>query len=971
MFKKLFKQGIFKAWIITAPIILAFMLAATIVLTAVLPGFMDTMFGGERSKKTGTVAGNDYFTTDEGITDKASALAAANKVNEEICEEGFILLKNDGVLPVKTDGAKKVKVSVYGKNSVNLAYGSSGSVGGNIKNPKTIFESLTAAGYEINPALKSFYESSASGSGRPSAPSMASGAIPSGFATGETPVSSYGQDVLSSLTQYKDLALVVITRTSGENSDLPTTMFDTEGAYDSKDHYLELDKNEQEMLKLACENSDNVVLIINSGTPIELGFLDSAPDGDGTFISYDFASKVKGAINIGLPGETGIMALGRILNGEINPSGKTVDTYARDFMTIPAVENFSVKGEAGLDSYILNGSAQTQWFIDYEEGIYVGYRYFETRGFTDGEEWYKSNVVYPFGYGLSYTTFEKKIKSTDITESAAWKADDELTVTVEVTNTGSVAGKDVVELFVKQPFTGGVEKAGEVLVAFAKTEEIAAGDTKEVTLTFTPYDFASYDYKTAKGYVLEKGEYEFRVCSDAHTVDAKITSTLSENITIKNDTATGYEVKNRFDDADDQLGTVLSRSGWNDTKPAMRTAQEKTVDGAFIDGLRTDSESGNPLTADSPEVKRAAANRAPASTKSRDGLQLYELRGLAADNELWNDMLKRITASSLWDTLNNCAFKTPAIDYIGKPLTIDTDGPAGFTKFMGSTNAVTDTCVYCCEPVLAATWNTELAEKMGNSVGNEGIIGYADAHTPYSGWYAPGVNIHRTPFGGRNPEYYSEDCVLSGEMAAAVIRGAAGKGVYAFVKHFAANEQETHRGGVCTWLTEQSLRELYLKPFEIAVKKGKTLAIMSSFNRIGTKWTGGDYRLMTEVLRKEWGFDGTAICDFASNQPHMDMKQMVYAGGDTWLDTIMPSNWFDKNNTVDVYVMQEAVKHVLYTVVNSNAMNGIGEGVIYKTSMAIWRIVLIVVDVALVAGVIAWGVPVTYKAIKKAKEQDE
>lgn len=970
MFKKLFKIGFFKVWAIVAPIVLALTIAATIVLTAVLPGLMDTMFGGERSKKVGTVAGNDYFVTDEGITDKATALAAANKVNEEICEEGFILLKNDGVLPAKTGDGKKLKVSVYGKNSVNLAYGSSGSVGGNIKNPRTLFESLTEAGYEFNPTLKSFYESSASGKARPSAPSMASGAIPSGFATGETPISSYNQDVLSSLAQYNDLALAVITRTSGENSDLPTTMFDTDGAYDSKDHYLELDKNEQEMLKLACENSENVVLIINSGTPIELGFLDEAPDGDSSAIDYDFASKVKGAINIGLPGETGIMALGRILNGDVNPSGKTVDTYARDFMAIPAVENFSVKGEAGLDSYISGGSAQTQWFIDYEEGIYVGYRYFETRGETDGEAWYKSNVVYPFGYGLSYTSFEKKIKSTNIKDSAAWKPSDRLTVTVEVTNTGDVAGKDVVELFVKQPYNGGVQKSSEVLAAFAKTKDIAPGGSAEVTLSFTPYDFASYDYTGGKGYVLERGEYEFRVCSDAHTVDAKISCTLTEDVAIKNDPVTGYEVKNRFDDADDQLGSVLSRSDWNGTKPAMRTAQEKSADAAFINNLRTDRESGNPLTADSAEVKRAASNRAPASTKSRDGLQLYELRGLAADNALWDDMLKRITASSLWDTLSNCAFKTPAIDYIGKPLTIDTDGPAGFTKFMGSTNAVTDTCVYCCEPVLAATWNIELAEKMGNAVGNEGIIGYADEHTPYSGWYAPGVNIHRTPFGGRNPEYYSEDCVLTGEMAAAVIRGAAGKGVYAFVKHFAANEQETHRGGVCTWLTEQALRELYLKPFEIAVKKGNTLAIMSSFNRIGTKWTGGDYRLMTEVLRNEWGFNGTALCDFASNQPHMDMKQMVYAGGDTWLDTIMPSNWFDKNNTVDVYVAQEAVKHVLYTVVNSNAMNGIGEGVIYKTSMAIWRIVLIVVDVVLVAGVIGWGVPVILKAVKKVKEQD-
>ena len=989
MIKSLLKSVAVRVWFIVTVVLIAILIAVSIVATTVLPGLMDTMFGGERSEKVGGTGDNNYFVADEGITDKASALANGNAVNEDICEEGFILLKNDNALPVATpvsdsSVSARPRVSVFGKNSVNLSYGSSGSVGGSIENPATIFDSLEAAGFDYNTTLKEFYEdNSQSGDPRPSAPSMESGAIPSGFATGETDPDTYPAAVLESFDDYNDLALVVITRTSGENSDLPTTMINTAGAMSADDHYLELDENEQNMLRLACENFDKVVLIVNSGTPIELGFLDSHADGDATAIDYDFASEVGAAIQIGLPGQTGIMALGRILSGEVNPSGRTVDTYARDFMAIPAVENFSVKGIANLDSYTVGGTAQTQWFIDYEEGIYVGYRYFETRGAGD-EEWYDDNVVYPFGYGLSYTTFSKTIKESGITQNASWSDNEEISVTVTVTNTGSVAGKDVVQLYVGLPYTsGGTEKSSEVLVAFAKTDMLypasEAGEGKpnsqDVKLTFTPYDFASYDYanKSGGGYRLDAGEYEFRVCSDAHSVDASVTTRLAESVSFASDPSTGYEVENRFDDADDQLGSVLSRSDWTGTAPSMRTADEKAAQQSFIDGLRTDRSSGNPLTADSDVVKDAAANRAPARASDRTGMQLYELIGApeSIEEELYDEILTRITYSSLWETISSCAFTTPAIDYIGKPKTIDTDGPAGFTKFMGVDGVVFDTCVYCCEPVIAATWNVELAEAMGRAVGNEGIIGNTNTGEPYSGWYAPGVNLHRTPFGGRNPEYYSEDPVLTGKMAAAVIRGAQEKGVYCYVKHFAANEQETHRGGVCTWLTEQSLRELYLKPFEITVKEGGTTAMMSSFNRIGTKWTGGDYRLMTEVLRNEWGFAGTVICDFASNQSQMDIRQMVYAGGDIWLDTIMPAENFSKDNTVDVYVMQEAVKHVLYTVVNSNAMNGFGTGVIYQVLPATWRVVLLVCSIVIPTLLVGWCAVMIVFTLKKVKNGTE
>lgn len=982
IFKLIFKRC--KVWFSVTVSILVVLIAATIVLTSVLSAFMDDYFPA-----SGTRGDKMYFTADEGITNKETALAAANAVNEEICEEGFVLLKNDGVLPVKTPSsnvgatAVKPKVSVFGKNSVSPAYGSSGSVGADSSTEKTsLYDSLESAGYEVNPTLKSFYENdSASGSGRPSSPSMTEGAIVSGFATGETPISSYTSAVKSSVEQYADLALVVITRVSGENYDLPMSMWDNpgkdavSGAYAGTDHYLELDKNEQDMLQYACENCQNVVLIINASTSLELGFLDEIEDNDSTVNNYDFSNNVNAALWIGMPGGTGMNALGKILNGNVNPSGKTVDTYARDFTAIPAAQNFSCTGVAKVDSYYVGSSDVNQYFIDYEEGIYVGYRYFETRGAED-EEWYNNNVVYSFGYGLSYTTFSQKIKETNIEEDSTWSGNEELSVTVTVTNTGNVAGKDVVQIYAGAPYTSNeIEKSAKVLVGFAKTELIEPTKSQDITVKFTPYDFASYDYADKngngfKGYELDAGAYSFYVGQNAHDVylvdgnNQIVTTTLSNGVTFAEDTTTGYNVTNLFDDADDQLGDVMSRATWN--MPAMRSAEEKKVDSAFITSLN-DKSTNNPIT--DAEVEAINAKRPFATKKSSEGIQLYDLIGKDYNDDAWDELLSRITYSSCWELVSTCVFKSVDLDYIQKPKTIDTDGPSGFVKFKGASDTVTKTCFYASEVTVASTWNTELAEKMGTAIGNEGIIGKESDGTPYSGWYAPGVNIHRTPFGGRNPEYYSEDGLFNGKMAASLIKGLNDKGVYAFVKHFAVNDQETHRGGVCTWLTEQSLREIYLKPFEIAVKEGQAKALMSSFNRIGTRWTGGDYRLMTEILRNEWGFKGCAISDYATAQSQMDIKQQLYAGADMWLDDIAPTNNLSKNSATDVYVLQESVKRILYTVANSNAMNGYGEGIVNSTGLAPWRIALIVCDVIIPVGLAAWGVFAILNARKKELQE--
>ncbi len=979
--KVIFKNLHSRIWVIVTSVVLVLAIVCNFVAFNVVNRVFDNLWGGDSSSGRGE---GGAYTLDEGITDKASALANANAVNEEICEEGFVMLKNDDVLPLETSSAAPKKVSVFGKNSVDLVYSGSGSGGGNTKGARTIYESLEEAGYAYNPTLKDFYESAESGKGRADTPTIGSGGVTTGFATGETEIGAYTEAVKNSFAEYSDLAIVVVSRTCGEGSDAPTTMQDSKasdgkvsGAWSAEDHYLELDKNEQDMLQMVCENFENVVLVVNSSNAMELGFLDSVDDGDETASEYDFASGIGAAIWIGAPGGSGIMALGRILSGEVNPSGRLTDTYARDFTKSPAYVNLTHLTSSGQSSaaYFVGESQQDEYFSDYEEGIYVGYRYYETRGFTDGEAWYKENVVYPFGYGLSYTEFEWSADLAAL-DGAELTADEPVTVTVRVKNVGDYAGKDVVQLYVRAPYNAGeIEKADKVLVAFAKTELLDERTGEgEVTLTFDAYDLASYDYTDADkngftGYQTEAGEYEFFLSANAHEGVLSFTMTVKDDICFESSVEGGEKVTNLFSDADDQLGSVLSRTDWEGTWPQERTQQERTVDKAFISQVQS-KQTNNPITEESEEIKNADLSYA--TKKDKEGIQLYDLIGEDYDDAKWDELLAKMTLSTMHELRQLAAYGSEAISYISKPKTIEPDGPAGFTQFMGGGGEVSDTCLYASECVVAATWNTEMAEKQGIAVGNESIVG--DGNDTYSGWYAPGVNLHRTPFGGRNAEYYSEDSVLSGKMAASLICGASSKGVYAYMKHFVANEQETHRNGVCTWLTEQALRELYLKPFEIAITEsdGKANAVMSSFNRLGSLWTGGDYRLLTQVLRGEWGFVGCVISDFSVNIDYMDTKQMAYAGGDVNL-TNMDSKWVDSKSKTDVYILKQCAKNYLYVIANSNAMNGIDAESEYTTHMSTWKKVVIAIDCGVAAALVAWGVAAVIMAFRKERnaEKDE
>lgn len=790
-----------RAWMITTCLLLVICITVSSLAVSV-PLFRNTLnsvFGEERRVVVkGDPAQAQYFTTDEGIETKEDALAAANALNELLCEEGFVLLRNDGALPL----AKGAKISVFGMNSVDLVYGGSGSSAKNTANSVDIYQSLEDAGFAYNAKLKAFYESKkASGSGRSSKLNFDTGVL-TGLETGEIALSEYTGGIQSYIDGYTDAALVVISRVGGEGYDLPQTMENTAGA-NPQDHYLQLDNYERELLEALCaEDSgfETVIVALNCAATMELGFLE-----DGTY-----GSKLKGAIWVGTTGGTGMAALGRILNGEVNPSGHLVDTYARNLEDAPSWNNFANNLTKDGNRYQVDGVDQNAYFVEYEEGIYVGYRYYETRGYTEYQQngsydWYDEAVVYPFGYGLSYSDFTWELQGVYLegeeiasgADIAASDMDKEITVKVKVTNNDSslYSGKDVVQLYVSAPYyEGGVEKSHVVLTAFAKTGLLAPGESEVVTLSMAARDLASYDYADLNGngskvYEADQGQYSLYVGRNANdawrTGSMKIDLHLPETLIYNTDTATDNLIANRFDDVSEHIAVYLSRSDWEGTWPKAPTVEERNVEQALIDSMSVEAYIGAGSSVDVDkkwyQTQKPRQQRTSLTFEETE-LKLYDMIDKDYDDPAWDKLLSQLTVKEMRYLVGTGNFNTAAIDAIAKPKTIDPDGPAGFASFMAmseATSVVYDTCYYASECVIGATWNTDLAQQMGNAIGNEALIGNerGDGRT-YSGWYAPAVNIHRSPFSGRNWEYYSEDGFLSGKMAAAVIRGASGKGVY-------------------------------------------------------------------------------------------------------------------------------------------------------------------------------------------------
>ncbi len=912
-------------------------------------------------------------------TSKTDAFLNAAQINIDVCKEGFVLLKNESdALPID----KNLNVSVFGKNSVNLAYSGSGSGGFAVEPNSDLFMRMSANGidlanktlfdalngyFDYNPTLKDFYEDdSASGPDRSGSNVDLDTGDDKIYTVGETPANMYTSSVISSYEDYKDLALVVITRIGGEGADLPRHQGNTDGAVSEDSHYLELDQNEIDMFEhIKASGFQKIVVLLNIPSAMEADFLFDAE-------KFPFADDIDAALWIGYTGKQGIMALGPILTGEVSPSGKTVDIWATDFLSDPSSVNFGTGIDQAQVTNPLNSRLQPSdkyyqglyYFVTYEEGIYAGYRYYETRGLTDGEAWYDQNVVFPFGYGLSYTNFEWTITPSQTT---SFTKNSNISISVEVKNTGLVPGKDVVQIYASAPYTeGGIEKAHKVLVGFAKTRLLNPNQRETLTISIDPYDFASYDDRDANnngfsGYELESGDYDFYISHDSHNSEGMITLNLASDARFENDTVTNQNVVgNRYielgnvsetdisglTDIDAFLDTVLSRSNWTGTWPTPISDSDRNASTSLINELKNVI-TNNPNDYYDTEKYEYAVFDQLATVQVRDLLPIETpeeswLPFVDYDDERWQTILEACNASNLIDVYNQAAYQTKAIINVGMPATLQADGPSGFTCFLNK-EQISGTNQYCSQPVFASTWNVELIEELGKTMGEEGIWGYDLTGQPYSSIYAPGVNIHRSQFGGRCSEYFSEDPFITGKIAAAEIRGLQSKGVVPMIKHFAANEQETHRSinGDCSWLTEQSLREIYLKAFEIAIKDSNCRGLMTSFNRIGSMWTGGDYRLVTEILRDEWGFKGAVICDFNTNPEHMNGRQMAYAGGDLNLQTNGGGTFdFDESDNGDAVVLQTASKNIMYALVNSNAMNG--EIIGYK--LPVWIVQMIMID---------------------------
>lgn len=985
-----------RIWLIVTAIVLVLGIVVNAVLLSVpiVTNSLSLVFGGERANITEDNRTEWY---DRQYASKEEVLDAANDFVIEVEKEGIVLLKNENdALPLS---GKDAHISVFGKNSVNIVYSGSGSASSNSSTAqRTLYESLEAAGISYNETLKSFYEDSGkSGKGRPENPAMTSGQRLPGFGTGETPMDSYTPDVVDSYAGYQDAAVVVFSRIGGEGFDLPRAMAESfNGAAvagaSADSHYLELDENEKALLEHVKENFSKVIVVLNVGTTMEIPELKADEDIDAI-------------LWIGFPGATGIMALGQILTGtdtegnQISPSGHTVDTWAADFTMDPTWYNTGIYGSEYGNRYLYNGETTDYAFVNYEEGIYVGYRYYETRGYEEAAAdpqsvWYENSVVYPFGYGLSYTEFDWDVSfGTD--SGSGITADDTLEVSVTVKNTGDYAGKDVVELYYSAPYDyegPAIEKSHVVLGDFAKTDILAPGEEQTLTLTLDVEDMKSYDYADANengfsGYELEAGEYRIIIGSDAHTAKADAVYTLSEDLQLKTDmNADGEEteVANAFDDVSAGIfgtNTYASYVSRKDFEGTLRTEYLDDAERTLTDELKEELDESIKRKYTEPDAGKPweVAGDAPATVPVNSGLSLrdmlYDEAGnyvgeVSFDDPRWETLLNEIFLDEMKNLVGFGAFRTSEVKgvdgVVGKPLTVDSDGPSGFTSFL-SESVVYGTCAYQAECVMGSTWNVQLAEKMGELIGEEGLAGNEKGDgLPYSGWYAPAVNIHRSPFAGRNWEYYSEDGLLSGKFAASVIKGAGKKGVYCYVKHFAVNDQETDReyNGILVWANEQSMREIYLYPFEIAVKEGGATGMMSSFNRLGMKWAGGSYALLTQVLRDEWGFHGSVITDYSLNTyTHVD--EMIRAGGDLFLTQDVKTFGMEDDAT-QIAMLRQSTKNILYMVANSSAMSISTDGYLRP----VWQIVMICVDIVIVAALALWGM-FAVRSVKKKEQQGE
>ena len=799
--------------------------------------------------------------------------AAAREVTEQIEAEGLVLLRNEGnVLPLSGG-----KVNVFGFASDAIIYGGSGSGAADESKNINLKDALENVGLEVNQELAEFYKKTNNEAKEGNGISI----ILSDYSIKEPSTDVYGNGLLENAKAFADTAIVVFGRAGGEGADMPMDMAAYEGGTAGR-HYMELTENEEAMLHMVRENFAQVIVLINSSSPMELGFLET--------------ENIDAAMWIGGPGSVGLQAVADAIAGKVNPSGRLVDTYAYDATSAPAYMNigdFSYIGtehaEGGLSG--LTGAEAPYKFMNYQEGIYVGYRYYETAA-QDGYINYDETVQYPFGYGLSYTAFEQKMGEL--------KTDGgEISVEVTVTNKGDVAGKEVVQIYYTAPYApGGIEKAHVALVAFDKTKMLEPGESQTLTLTFTEDDMASYDYKLAKAYVLEKGSYDIKLMKNSHEVIDQRTYEVAE--TKQNRRSDLTEATNQFDDAAGDI-VYVSRTDWEGTMPKEK-ATDKEASGEVLAALQNTTVETDPNAED--------------IVFADHGLTLADVRGLDYDDPQWEQLLEQLSVKDMEQLIGMSGWQSVRIGSVGKPEVLDVDGPAGLNGLINGTKGNQ----YTSAAVVGSTWNTQLPEAFGKALGDEAFA------NNISGIYGPAMNIHRTPFSGRNFEYYSEDGLLSGKMGAAMVRGCNDRNVYTFIKHFALNDQETNAIGGANWCNEQAMREIYLKPFEITVKEGGSKAVMTTWSRIGTTWAGASRPLLQNVLREEWGFRGFVITDNSMMGNFQNADQAIAAGNDMMLSSMQKEITIDET-AQGRQLMRKACHNILYVVANSNALDNARPGV--------------------------------------------
>ena len=838
------------------------------------------------------LTGQKQVTTGQSLTVEQAA-EQSRAMAQELVQEGAVLLKDQhNALPL----AEGTAVNLFGYGSVDPIYGGSGSGASDTSSNIDLVTGLTNAGFTVNQELVDFYKKS--GVSR----AAQKGFEGSNFTPAEVPAAQYTDTLLQNAKAFSDVAIVTFSRVGGEGGDLPQDMY--AAGYSKTDdgrHYLELTQDEEDLLALIkAQGFGKVIVLINSSNAMELGFLED--------------DSIDAALWIGSLGSTGFNAVGEILSGKVNPSGRLSDTYAYDLTTAPAYWN------AGDFTY----SNLKHHYVEYAEGIYVGYRFYETRyvdnttGVCD-EAAYAKAVQYPFGYGLSYTTFEQSIADYKTTDSA-------IEMTVEVKNTGAVAGKDVVQVYYTAPYTiGGIEKSHVVLAGFAKTSLLQPGASEKVTITFAPEDMASYDETGAKAYVLEAGTYQIKLMNNAHDVIDQREYEVPATITYSGDNARSTDLvaaTNEFEDvAQGQIKQYVSRADWEGTLPTTRTdgktAGAETVAAKENTPVYENNDSDQPITI------------------ADHGLTLEDMTGLDYDDPKWDDLLEQLSVDDMTNMISNGGWSTPEVASVGKPATNDLDGPAGINSLVSNLKGVS----FPSEVIVGSSWNTDLAQRFGTAFGAEAAANHV------VGLYAPGMNIHRTPFSGRNFEYYSEDGLLSGKMGAAMVQGVDSQGVYTYIKHFALNDQESNRLSISVWANEQSIREIYLKPFELSVKEGGTTAVMSSYSRLGNTWAGASKALLTDVLRNEWGFHGMVVTDSAmGNTSWMDINLALRAGGDMML-CLMGVKLDSSSNTAQ-QAMRRACHNILYTQANSIAIAAAVDNTPY------WLILLAIVDSILLIAIV-------------------